>query len=319
GNVVISIVDLSGKKIDQISTMLSKGPHGFLISGIRQGIFFVTVTGDNFTYTTKLVSTSDGQSDARIESVSSVKNPLENPLKSTKTTVMMKYTTGDLLLYKGTSGQYGTLITDTPTSSATVIFYFALCKDKDGNNYSIVKIHDQTWMAENLNTTHYGNGDFLFNPTDTSLWANMAEGAYCDYANTPANSATYGKLYNFYAAADPRKICPYGWHTPSDPEWTTLTNFLGSVVGGKLKETGIAHWQSPNTGATDEIGFTALPGGYRFGDGTFYNMNAMACFWSATGETSLTAWSRILSYNYDYVTREEDHKTHGYSVRCVKD
>jgi uncharacterized protein (TIGR02145 family) len=318
GNVVISIVDLSGKKVLQISTVLFQGTQSFRISGIHQGIYLVKVRGNNYSCSTKLVSKSDLQSDPRIESVSSVKNPLESLWKSFKTTVIMKYTTGDLLLYKGTSGQYGTLVTDAPTASMTVIFYFALCKDKDGNKYSIVKIGDQTWMAENLNTTHYGNGDFLINPTDTSLWANMAEGAYCDYGNIPANSATYGKLYNFYAVADPRNICPYGWHAPSDAEWTILTSFSGSTAGGKLKETGVAHWQSPNTGATDESGFTALPGGYRWGDGTFYNLNIMACFWSATEETSLTAWSRILSYNYDYVTREEDHKTHGYSVRCVK-
>jgi uncharacterized protein (TIGR02145 family) len=319
GTANIGIFELSGKTVYHLSTFLSQGTQSFLVSGISRGIYFVKVNGNNYNYSAKLVSTNDIQGGARIEYVSSVKKSMDPNLKSIMTTIVMKYNTGDLLLYKGTSGQYGTIVTGAPTGNMTVIFYFAGCRDKDGNSYTTVALGTQTWMAENLKTTQYHNGDFLFNVTDSVLWSSMTEGASCDYGNNPVNSNTYGKLYNFYAVGDPRKICPAGWHVPSDVEWTTLTTFLGSSAGGKLKESGTAHWQSPNTGATDESGFTALPGGFRFGDGTFYNLNLYACFWSSSEVTSISAWSRILSNNYDYVTREEDHKSQGFSVRCVKD
>jgi len=320
GTAITGIVDLSGKTVCQISSLLSQGAQNFHVSGISKGIYFVKVTAKNYSCSAKLISISDLPGEAQIEYVSSDNNTTGKLLKSIKTTVVMKYTTGDLLLYKGTSGPYGTIVTGAPNGNMTVIFYFAGCLDKDGNNYTTVTLGTQTWMAENLKATHYHNGDFILNVPDSIEWGNLTTGASCDYGNIPGNSTTYGKLYNFYAVTDPRIICPTGWHIPSDAEWTTLTTYLGTdTAGGKLKETGTTHWQSPNTGATNESGFTALPGGLRFGDGTFYNLNLYACFWSSTEVTSITAWSRILSNNYFYVTREEDHKTHGYSVRCVKD
>jgi uncharacterized protein (TIGR02145 family) len=320
GNAVISIVDLSGKTVCQARILISQGAQKINVSGISQGMYLVKITGETYTYSTKLVSKSDLPNEARIEYVSSDNNTAGTHLKSIKNTVVMKYNTGDLLLYKGNSGPYGTIVTGAPTGNMTVVFYFAGCMDKDGNDYTTVTLGSQTWMAENLKAARYHNGDYILNVPDSIEWGNLTTGASCDYRNIPGNSLTYGKLYNFYAVTDPRIICPTGWHIPSDAEWTTLTTYLGTdAAGGKLKETGTTHWLSPNTGATDESGFTALPGGFRYGDGTFYNLNLYACFWSSTEETSISAWSRILSNNYAYVTREADHKTHGYSVRCVKD
>jgi uncharacterized protein (TIGR02145 family) len=137
-------------------------------------------------------------------------------------------------------------------------------KDFEGNVYKTITIGTQTWMADNLRTTKYRNGDAIPEVTDSSAWINLITGAYCNYNNTRNNDTivSYGRFYNLYAVTDNRNICPTGWHVSTDAEWTTLTDYLGgaSVAGDKLKEKGTTHWESPNAGATNEIGFTALPG-----------------------------------------------------------
>jgi len=192
--------------------------------------------------------------------------------------------------------------------------------DIDGNVYHTVTIGTQVWMVENLKTTKYHDGTSIPNVTDNNAWSNLTTGAYCDYNNTPSNSATYGKLYNWYAV-NTGKLCPTGWHVATDAEWTTLTNSLGggSIAGGKLKETGITHWNSPNTGATNKTGFTALPGGGRDSDGTFFNVGDGGYWWSATEGDAASAWYRLMTYNGSTVYRGGSHKELGFSVRCVRD
>lgn len=193
--------------------------------------------------------------------------------------------------------------------------------DVDGNAYNTVTIGTQVWMVENLKTTHYRNGDPIPNITDDTAWSKLTTGAYCDYGNTASNSNTYGKLYNWYAVNDNRNIAPSGWHIPSDAEWTTLVINLGgdSLTGNKLKESGITHWQSPNTGATNLSGFTALPGGYRLYNGDFNLIGFYGSWWSSTDPNTLNAWTRDLSYNNSNIRRNYFLKTLGFSVRCLKD
>jgi len=151
--------------------------------------------------------------------------------------------------------------------------------DIDGNCYRTVTIGTQVWMAENLKVTHDCNGEAIPNVTDGATWAGLTAGAYCEYNNDVNNVATYGRLNNWYAVADSRNISPAGWHVASDAEWQTLSIFLGgdAIAGGKMKETGTTHWYSPNTGATNESGFSALPGGYRAsGNGPYENMGYYA-------------------------------------------
>ena len=193
--------------------------------------------------------------------------------------------------------------------------------DIDGNVYNTVTIGTQVWMVENLKTTKYRDGTSIPNVTDNISWSNLTTGAYCDYSNTPSNSATYGKLYNWYAATNAHNIAPTGWHVPTDADWTTLTTYLGGegVAGGKLKETGTTHWQSPNIGATNETGFTALPGGYRRYYGPFVSVGFFGYWWSATENYATFAWSRYMSYDDSDVYRDTDGKELGFSVRCVRD
>ena len=192
--------------------------------------------------------------------------------------------------------------------------------DIEGNLYKTVKIGDQWWMAENLKVTRYRNGDSIPNVTDGDEWSNLSTGAYADYENTASNSAVYGKLYNWYAVADSRNIAPAGWHVASYAEWTTLTTFLGgeAVAGGKLKEKGTAHWQSPNEGATNETGFSALPGGRYHSGGSFDGLGSDGYCWSSTANSS-NAWGCYMGYNFGGVDRNYFNQSSGFSVRCVRD
>jgi len=162
----------------------------------------------------------------------------------------------------------------------------SIIRDIDNNIYHTIIIGNQVWSLENLKTSKYRNGDPIINFTDTAKWAwnGLTSGAYSNYNNDTSISNIYGKLYNWFAINDKRGICPNGWHIPTENEWNELINYLGgnSDVGGKLKETGILHWVSPNTGATNESGFTALPSGYREIDGTFQGLGHVTYIWSST-------------------------------------
>ncbi len=326
GNTVICIVDLSGKIVCQISLVLSTGSHSFRISGISRGMYFVKITGINYNYSTKLISQSNLQSTARIEYVSSVKNPASNQLKNITATIDMPYTDGDQLLYTGSSGIYSTIVTDVPISSKTITFNFVACTDNDGNNYTTVQIGTgksgiQTWMAENLNIGVRING--ILEQADNGIIEK-----YC-YNDSVNNCNTYGGLYQWnemmqYVITEGVKgICPSGWHLPNDAEWTALTDFLvgDSIAGGKMKEAGTAHWLSPNYGATNSSGFTALPGGHRYygGYGHFEGLTQDATFWSSTEDSSTGAVARCLFCSHEDVDHCGSDKANGSSARCVHD
>jgi uncharacterized protein (TIGR02145 family) len=192
--------------------------------------------------------------------------------------------------------------------------------DIDGNPYQEVVIGTQTWLKPNLKTTKYNDGTTIPNVTD-GAWAGLSTGAWVYYNNDANYNADYGKLYNWYAV-NTGNLCPTGYHVPTDAEWTTLIDYLGgeSVAGDKLKEVGTVHWDSPNTGATDDVGFTALPGGVRSGlNATFYYIRSSGWHWSATPFNSNLIWSGALIGNSSGVSKNIYEKTYGFSVRCLKD
>lgn len=192
--------------------------------------------------------------------------------------------------------------------------------DIDGNTYRTIKIGNQWWMAENLKVTHYRNGDFIPNVTDgNEWWFNLTTGAYCNYDNNVNNVTTYGRLYNWYAVNDSRNIAPEGWHVPSDAEWQTLVNSLGGKedAGGKMKESGTAYWDRPNTGATNESGFSALPSGIRSQNFAF--MGTWAWFWSSSIYIGNYAWSWDLTYDQSRIRQTYNLERYGFSIRCIKD
>lgn len=192
--------------------------------------------------------------------------------------------------------------------------------DIDGNVYSTVTIGTQVWMVENLKTTKYNDGTSIALITDNTEWSNANTAAYCWYDNDISNKDSYGALYNWYAV-NTVKLCPAGWHSPADPELTALSDFLGGddIAGGKLKEMGTTHWASPNEGATNESGFTALPSGYRSWNGNFNLAGTYTCIWSSSELNDLEGWFREIYGWKPNFTRSEDFKEYGFSVRCLKD
>jgi uncharacterized protein (TIGR02145 family) len=210
----------------------------------------------------------------------------------------------------------------TPTAPIT---------DNDGNVYHAVTIGTQVWLAENLKTTKYNDGTAIPNITDNSVWVALTTGAYCDHSNTPDNSNIYGRLYNWYvvdnnpatkvASNGGKNVCPTGWHVPNDDEWTTLINSLGgeSIGGGKLKEIGLTRWLTPNIGATNETGFTALPAGSRNEDGSCDGIGVLGDWWSSTEYSATIAGGRYVTYDDAVVLKDEVSKIDGISVRCVRD
>jgi len=190
--------------------------------------------------------------------------------------------------------------------------------DINGNVYKTVTIGNQIWMAENLKTTKYNDGKAIPLVTDNAAWTNrdsiaLTTPAYYWYNNDSTIKKTYGALYNGYAVKTDR-LCPTGWHVPDDAEWSKLTAYLGGedVAGGKLKETGTDHWQSPNKGATDESGFTALPGKFNY-------INGGSGWWSSTKYNSTYAWSRGMHSDTDHVSRGANELPNSLYVRCLKD
>lgn len=206
--------------------------------------------------------------------------------------------------------------TNTPTSTLTPTTPCLNCVQ------DTVTIGTQTWDKCNLNVTTYANGDIIPQVTDPTVWSALTTGAWCYYNNDPSNEVVYGKLYNWFAVNDPRGLAPNGSHIPTNEEWTTLTTFLGgeTVAGGKLKETGFCHWLSPNTDATNESGFTALPGGYRLPLGDFLDVNINGIWWSSSDILPADyGWYRIISNSFGGAFSGNGGKQAGVSVRCLID
>jgi uncharacterized protein (TIGR02145 family) len=199
------------------------------------------------------------------------------------------------------------------------------CIDIDGNGYNIVLIGDQIWMAENLEVTHYNNGDEIPTGYSSSGWSNISIGAYAVYNGNPINANIYGNLYNWYSVNDEREICPEGWDVPTDNKWTELTDFLGDNAGGKMKATGTIEgddglWYAPNTGATNESGFNGLPAGYRYGhSGNYTSIGNYGYFWSASASSPGNAWYQTQHYDNSIVGRNDMNKPCGLTIRCVRD
>jgi len=287
GSVMISTIEMSGEVTDDSGLKVTA--NGFCWSSSNQN----PTTDDSIT-----IAGGEGTFSGIIRNLSG----------KTKYYIRAFATTR-----KGTG--YGAVI---PVETADTVV-----TDIDNNKYNVVQIANRMWMAENLRVTRYNNGDSIPKVTESLSWKNLSYGAYCWYGNDEAaNRKTYGALYNWFVLSGERHIAPQGWHVASVFDWKFLTDSLGggSVAGGKLKETGTAHWNNPNSGATNEFDFSALPGGYRHSaDGIFKNKGTIACWWSVLPDSGSTAfYTRI--YNFSTLLElENNFKTNGFSVRCVRD
>ena len=321
GNAGLEVLDGKGNKILSIYRQLYRGIHSFSLRGLISGIYYLKLTTSDFICTDKILSLG---AHAETPSMEYLKGAgcadLKYDLKAQTGLVTMQYNEGERLLFKGYSGDFSRVLTMVPVNSQVVDFEFVPCSDADGNHYAVVTIGTQVWMAENLKTTKYRNGDVIANETNNSSWFNLTQGAYCNYNNDENIVRTYGRLYNWFAVNDSRNIAPEGWHIPSDEEWMTSINYVGGLnfAGGKFKESGTLHWNSPNTGATNESGFTALPGGSA---GQVYvdDLGVYGLWWSSSQYSVSDAWFNCMGYDYANISRGNADKNYGFSIRCVKD
>ncbi|NPA35883.1 MAG: T9SS type A sorting domain-containing protein [Chlorobi bacterium] len=329
--ITLKLTSVSGKIILSYQENLPAGTHMFSIAADKPGLYILSVISGNEIQSVKIIQKQTGNSTLVHSGIHPPINNTQN-LKSALA-YTLAYTPGDVISYEIKSGSNITIINDSPSESKNVEAEIVTCKDYDGTSYKVVKIGTQTWMAENLRSAHYPNGDQIPLIVDDASWANLTDDNTSDghCVSSEANGA-YGALYTYAAAiadnwardnADNQGICPDNWHLPSDDEWTTLTDYLGGAqyAGSKMKETGTIHWLSPNTGATNSTGFNALPGGIRdYENGLFKLAGESGHFWCSREISSLgSAYRRILYYNSENVNDVYDAKSMGVSVRCVKD
>jgi uncharacterized protein (TIGR02145 family) len=257
--------------------------------------------------------------------------------KSMSSETSMQYSTGDRFKFTGSSGIYSTVMTDIPSSDTTITFNFIACTDGDGNNYPVVQIGNQLWMAENLRTTKYKNGDLIGTTTPATLDINGESSPEYQWAydGNEINVNTYGRLYTWYAITDSLKICPTGWHVPTDAETTTLSNYLtnnGFGYGGSGSDIAKAlaatlFWTTNSTSGTignDQTSnnsscFTGMPGGFRYSYGPFASKGNSSYYWLANDFNTSYAWSLAMRYNESNIEMSSSDNRHGFSVRCLKD
>jgi uncharacterized protein (TIGR02145 family) len=212
-------------------------------------------------------------------------------------------------------------ITHTPTgtTASLTILVSSTVADIEDNVYSVVNIGEQLWLGENLRTTRYNDGTSIPIEENGNTWPSLSTASCCWYDNNKEMYGdTYGVLYNWHAV-NAKKLCPEGWHVPTNEEWAALVDFLGGedVAGGKLKESGTTHWNSPNEGANNSSGFTGLPGGSR--SDLFHSLGDGARWWSSSEYDLTNAWALSVSYTSASTFWYNYTKRHGYSVRCIRD
>ena len=201
-----------------------------------------------------------------------------------------------------------------------VYTYTGTVNDIEGNVYNTVTIGTQIWMAENLKTKKYNDNTTIPLVTDGNAWSALSTAGYSWYNNDVNFADSYGGLYNWFSV-NTSKLCPSGWHVPTESEWNYLITYLGgsTVAGGKLKETGTSHWSNPNIGATNETSFTALPAGNRWDIGQFSGLGTGAAWYTSTERDSFSAWGHGIDNDYSDISTFPVSKRAGFSVRCIKD
>lgn len=339
-NVNVKVYNLAGKLVAQTRALVQPGSGGFTLTVSKPGVYLVSLVNDKINVSCKAVCAETGESFNMISHAGTTQSGNKTPPLKESLIHSLDYTAGDIILYRCRGGIHTTIITDSPAVSKNYVVEFAPCIDPDGKSYAIVKIGSQTWMAENLaylpavykadTGSEFIKLYYVYGYDDTNIAA----------AKNTVNYKTYGVLYNWNAAmntAGSRKpmqentqaVCPAGWHMPQDAEWKTLEMSLGmdqadadtvnwrssGSVGEKIKST--AGWINDSLGS-NYSGFTALPGGYRNTHGVFRDIGSYAVFWTGT-LSDTAAWYRGLGINEPGIYRLNTLKSHGLSVRCIKD
>lgn len=348
GGMRLAVHDALGRTTAALRVEAAPGLHRFHYSSGMPGLHTVSVEQNGQRHSLRLVALDGtGGANGTLQHLGTAGGHAGRG-KPKAGRALFSWQPGDALRYIGhasnDTAQFSGVIEHTPVSSTTRTFTFigATCPeaptmmDADGNVYPVVRIGGQCWMGANLRTAHYNDGSAIPNVPGNAAWLQVgATGAWSHYENNAGHGATYGKLYNWYAATDPRGVCPMGWHVPTDAEWKQLESTLGMPadelnsegtrgeaqnVGGLLKSTAL--WNAPNTGANNGTGFSALPGGTRggFSEGTFFNLGTHGEWWTSSnyGEFNF-AYRRQLRHANGGIGRFGYYKGSGYCIRCLRD
>jgi uncharacterized protein (TIGR02145 family) len=334
GEAVISVSDMTGKTVAQMQSFLENSRQDFKLSGLQKGFYLVNVKGKDYQISGKLVSNGESGGRIGIERINSIIQTVDEKSektesKGTQATINMNYSVGDILKLTGTSGIYTTIVMDVPTTSKTITFGFVACTDGDNNNYQVVNIGTQGWMAENLKTTKLNNGTSITNITADAAWAARSTAAFCWYNNDETTyKSLYGAIYNWFTV-NTGLLCPTGWHVPTDTEFNTLEIYLGippanvdiygwrgTNEGAKLKSS--TGWATGENGINSS-GFSALPGGYRYGaTGAYSAIGLLSYWWSSTPDVVPNSWYRRLDGTSSQVYKGTTDKVAGKYIRCLK-
>jgi uncharacterized protein (TIGR02145 family) len=355
GTANIEISDINGKVIAALQSDLEKGVHTFKLTGISSGLYLVQIQSEKYIFTGKIISNYDESGTPELSYLNAaddafrnnIENSENNYARNTTSTIQMQYNTDDIIKLTGISGIYRTVFMIVPTASQTVNFTFIPCTDTDGNHYSVVKIGEQWWMAENLNAGTFasitspqvsgtkfcmdinGQEDPTCPMGGLYEWDNLMQGAsFCNGSGAYPNDA---------CATPVQGLCPNGWHIPSHYEWNTLAansgdspssfpydmnlGVYGLVEGGNLKANCTTDWWNPNFGATNSTGFTAIPAGDTW-DGVYEDFGQSTYFWTSTATDYIVyymPWVYALNYTVSTIGRSSYVKENGFSCRCVKD
>jgi uncharacterized protein (TIGR02145 family) len=335
GNAEIIILNVAGRRLYSKEIPVKQGANSFSLSGLSAGAYVIKITGRDISCSTKVLSKCNEFRPSITPLQSSAIQGID--LKSSTNVshiVEMTYNTGDRLQYRGASSTYKNLVTEIPASSKTVTFHFLGCFDNSGHYYETVEIAPdsiltQTWMAENLNTGEFRN-------ENQGQYNNSIIEKYC-YQNDLSNCSEYGGLYKwnemmqYDTVEGVQGVCPEGWRLPTDDDWTALVNYYGGplTAGGAMKEAGTNHWLAPNAEATNETGFSALPGGdwshnLQPGNTHWCDRGTDATYWNSTRywNTADLIWNgRFWSMQYldGYAWHSVTNTGDALSVRCVHD
>lgn len=338
--VTLRLFDLPGRELATYSTSLGTGEHSFTFTPGKESYYLLVAEAADQRQVQKLINLSLAEGSCQLWYAGH--QPATSGMRTGQ--YPFPWYPGNDVRFIGFSALGVDTIDDNPVNHTTYTFQFLpavtpcpgmpTVTDYNGNIYNTVQIGTQCWMKENLKVRHYNTGIPISNIADNITWAGNTTGARCWYNNDSATYAnTFGALYNWHAVDNPNGLCPTGWHVPTDLEWQTLemhlgmtplqanaTGWRGTDEGGKMKEAGLAHWGSPNIGATNYSGFTALPGGGRDSyNGSYSTIADNGYWWSSTSFSTSSAWPRTLYYNYSTISRSSLNKRYGFSVRCVRD
>lgn len=348
GEACISIFDASGKIVIMRKDVLSPGYHSYHVDGFPAGAYIIRLNCGNYHSSGKLLSTGSVYNNPTVSYESSI--PLINKSGKTSGYVPMQYNAGDGIKCTATSGAVAVNF-NVFTSDTVITFDFNPCSDGDSNMYATITIGTQVWMAENLKTTKYNDGSPIPLNADSVTWSTVRDPYFCWLYNDESNYKNkFGGLYNYYAV-NTYSLCPSGWHVPTNNDWITLEDYLiangynydnstsGNMIGKAvaaqfmafvyLLRTSSTLWDNDsNTGSVGNsdypskfncTGFSAIPVGFRSGNGSFNRPGYIAAFWSSTEKDISRAYYHNLLYNWEFFSANITDKLCGFPIRCLKD